>query len=484
MADPSLYDNTGGNMKKSPSGKAKATPKAATQTTPKTRSASRANTPAKWSVMVYLAGDNNLDGAGVTDLMEMKKVGSNSDVSIVAQFDRAGGKGTTKRFFLRQGTSLAADAVADLGETDTGDPAVLQDFLTWGIQTYPADHYLVVIWNHGAGWDDSNLYAGGYFSGETPPIVHKGQTIDAKGSVAKSTPDKRIVRRRTSAPAPVPLAQARAAIRHGQRALFSTSVRQMVQSRAIAFDDQAKDYLDNAELKRVLTNVKKVIKRNIDIVGFDACLMSMLEVSYQIKGAADFTVGSQEEEPNNGWSYDRLLTALTSKPTMAPADVARGSVRTYLASYGNGDGVTFAATDLAQVTTVRTAVNHLGTALAAALGTPSAKAALVSVRARVQEYSAPYDDYVDLVDLCDGLTAVMGRADVTSACMAVKTAMGKMVLASGAKGANVARSHGSSIYFPKKQVCRLYASLDFAKKSAWAKFIQAYCAGVNAKSWG
>jgi hypothetical protein len=35
----------------------------------------------KWTVMVYLAGDNNLDGAGVVDLTEMKKAGSNGDVA-------------------------------------------------------------------------------------------------------------------------------------------------------------------------------------------------------------------------------------------------------------------------------------------------------------------------------------------------------------------------------------------------------------------
>ena len=464
-------------MKKVASGK--------TRAAPKTKAASKANTPAKWTVMVYLAGDNNLDGAGVTDLMEMKKVGSNGDLNVVAQFDRAGGKGTTKRFYLRQATTLTADAVADLGETNCGDPAVLQDFLTWGIKTYPADHYLAVIWNHGAGWDDSNLYAGNYFGGDTPPIVHKGRSIDTKGSVAKvAAGDKKLIRRRTKAPEPVPMAQARAAVRHAQRAVFATSVHAMVRNRAIAFDDQAKDYLDNAELKRVLGNVKSLLKRKIDIVGFDACLMSMLEVSYQIKGAADFTVGSQEEEPNNGWSYDRLLSALASKPSMAPAEVARTAVSSYLASYGKNDGVTFAATDLAQIDPVAAAVNQLGAALACVLSDAATQAALASVRARVQEYTAPYDDYVDLVDLCDGLSAALGRADVTTACTAIKAAIGKMVLASGAKGTNVARSHGCSIYFPKKQVCKLYASLDFARKSAWAKFIQAYCAGLKTRAWG
>lgn len=44
------------------------------------------------------------------------------------------------------------------GRTDTGDPAVLIDFLSWGIRRYPARRYFVVIWNHGEGWDDTPMY--------------------------------------------------------------------------------------------------------------------------------------------------------------------------------------------------------------------------------------------------------------------------------------------------------------------------------------
>ena len=101
----------------------------------------------------------------------------------------------------------------------------------------------------------------------------------------------------------------------------------------------------------------------------------------------------------------------------------------------------------------------------------------------MQEYSAPYDDYVDLVDLCDGLQRLLGDAGVTQACTAVKQAAAKMVLASAAKGSRVARSHGISIYFPKHKVCALYANLDFAKKNAWAKFIAAYTKQVAKKGW-
>jgi hypothetical protein len=60
--------------------------------------------PKRGTVMVYLAGDNNLDSAGVADLEEMKAIGSTDEVTIVAQFDRSGATRTTNRYLLRKKT--------------------------------------------------------------------------------------------------------------------------------------------------------------------------------------------------------------------------------------------------------------------------------------------------------------------------------------------------------------------------------------------
>ncbi len=98
-----------------------------------------------WTVLVYLGGDNDLDAAGADDLDEMKSVGSTDDVDVVAQFDRAGETGRTHRYHLRNGTTLAQDRVGSLGETNTGDPAVLEDFLLWGAGTFPSERTLVVL---------------------------------------------------------------------------------------------------------------------------------------------------------------------------------------------------------------------------------------------------------------------------------------------------------------------------------------------------
>jgi len=414
----------------------------------------------KWTVMVYLAGDNNLDSAGAGDLAEMKTVGSTRDISVVAQFDRSGKNRATNRYFLQKGTRLDEDVVTALGETNTGDPAVLRDFVKWAVTEHPAQRYMLVIWNHGSGWDDSNLYEGDYFSGATPPVVRKGKVISPG---------------RAPAPiAPVAMGTVRAAFKRGRRSLFGSTVSTLVTSRAIAFDDQAKDFLDNIELKRVLAEIRRMLGRKIDILGFDACLMSMVEVAYQIRDAVALTCGSEEEEAGDGWPYDTILKALAARPSMAPRDLADLVVKNYLASYKPNEGVTFSATDLSAIAPLATAVNGLGAALTRALADPAARGAIVAVRAQVQEYSSPYDQYCDLADLCALLARGVKRPDLKRACDTVRAALDKAVIRAGAKGKRVAHSSGVSIYFPKKTVSSLYATLDFSRRGAWASFIANY----------
>jgi hypothetical protein len=415
--------------------------------------------------MVYLAGDNNLDSAGVVDLKEMKTVGTSDRIAVLAQFDRAGAKQATVRYCLRKGTPLAKDAVQSLGETNMGDPKVLEEFVTWGVTTYPADHYLLVLWNHGAGWDDANLYQGDVFSGTAPPVSRKAQPVVTRGAAAGARA--------------LPLAQARAGIRRTRRALFSSTVEAAVKQRGIAFDDQAQDFLDNIELKKVMTAITKKLKKKIDILGMDACLMSMAEVAYQMRDVADYSVGSEETEPGEGWPYDRILKALAAKPAMTPEELAKTIVVQYLASYKAGDNVTQSAMKLAALKPLTTAVDGLAKALTGVLANAASRTALINARAQVQEYSRPYDDYCDLLDLCDLLDKGVANPAVKTACAAVKQAAAAAIVATGYKGAAVDNSRGISIYFPKRKLSPLYKTLDFTKQSAWDEFLVAYLAGLG-----
>jgi len=404
----------------------------------------------KWNVLVYLAGDNNLDSAGVTDLTEMKTVGSNADLNIVAQFDRAGQNVTTTRYYLRQGTTLSSDAVQSLGETNMGDPAVLQDFLAWGITEYPADHNLVVLWNHGNGWDDENIYR----------AAQRVQSQFVRGTKGLSSLGK------------ADLAYARVVATRFRRCLFQSTVNAALTVRGIAYDDQARDFLDNREVKKVLTAIKKKLRRKIDVLGMDACLMNMMEVAYQVRDSVAFVAGSEETEPAAGWPYHTILGDLAANPNMAPRDVSALIVKKYLASYAASSNVTQSALDQSKVAVARLAVEVLGKALHAGLTPASTYQAIHRARTRVQCYAR--QDYVDLVDYCKQLKALKVPLALKAVCTGVIAAVAPFVVQNGSKGAAVSRSHGVSIYFPTGSVSGLYQTLDFAKKSQWAKFIDAF----------
>src|SRR5512137_710653 len=76
---------------------------------------------AKWTYMVYMAGDGNLEHWLIQDIgREFGKVGSNQDVNIVLLADRNPGYGTqegnwtdTRIFYVHKGDNAASTPVAN-----------------------------------------------------------------------------------------------------------------------------------------------------------------------------------------------------------------------------------------------------------------------------------------------------------------------------------------------------------------------------------
>lgn len=116
---------------------------------------------AKWTVMVYISGDNNLEPFVVSDIeTELAAVGSSVEVQVIALADRAPGYDTsrgdwqtTKLFRVTQGMlATPENALADWGERNFGDPQTLIDFVTWTKANHPADRYALYFWGHGWSW--------------------------------------------------------------------------------------------------------------------------------------------------------------------------------------------------------------------------------------------------------------------------------------------------------------------------------------------
>lgn len=109
-----------------------------------------------WTVMVYLAADNNLRDFGVFSLQQMKAV-SNENINVLAEFD-TGPMYESKRFHFKGDTpytSINNDLVQTFRPANAGDPDNLIEFIRWGVENYPAHHYYVIVWGHGAGVDDA-----------------------------------------------------------------------------------------------------------------------------------------------------------------------------------------------------------------------------------------------------------------------------------------------------------------------------------------
>ena len=126
------------------------------------KSRTRAAPPASWTFMVYMNADNDLEEFAIQDLNEMEQVGSSDDVNIVVQVDRTPGYDSSngnwtgcRRYRISRDADtqlVSSPVLEDLGEVDMGDAADLQAFLSWAMANYPAQHYALDLWNHGAGF--------------------------------------------------------------------------------------------------------------------------------------------------------------------------------------------------------------------------------------------------------------------------------------------------------------------------------------------
>ena len=101
-------------------------------------------------------------------------------------------------------------------------------------------------------------------------------------------------------------------------------------------------FLDNVELKRVVAAAKKKIGRNLDILGMDACLMSMAEIRIPIgcDGAGFYRRLRNRLEPGDGWPWHHIDWAISPKnPNMKPRDLSKSDRQALPPrSYGTNDG--------------------------------------------------------------------------------------------------------------------------------------------------
>ena len=120
--------------------------------------------PAKeWTVLIYMNGANDLETYGLLNTNQLEQSGSTEDINFVVQYKRFAGRydnsdgdwGDTRRFYVDRAndpTQIESALISQHNGVDMGEKSRLSEFVQWGVTTFPARRYCLVLWNHGAGW--------------------------------------------------------------------------------------------------------------------------------------------------------------------------------------------------------------------------------------------------------------------------------------------------------------------------------------------
>ena len=410
-----------------------------------------------WTVMLYQDGDDEvLEEDIYLDLNEAEAIGSSDRVTVVSQIDRYtggfrgdGNWSTTRRYVLQADNDLSTlnSPFEDIGEANMADGDTLVDFVAWAVETHPADHYALILSDHGMGWP----------GGWSDPSARDIGADDV--AIARS---------------------------------FG-------------------DLLYLMELDRALGRIQNEVGiQQLDFLGFDACLMAHLEVFAAVQPYARYAVASQEVEPGIGWPYAAILGELEQNDTATGADLARSVVDNYIVNdlrirddglrqdYLNGRlasanavadatgrSATMTAVDLTRLPAVMNQLDSFAQVL-----NQQAPRTVARARTYAQPFTSIFGEqvapsYIDLAHFAALAAQESGDQSVIDAARGLLDSLSSAIL-SERSGPERPGAYGISIYFPNSDLYRTdvggprsYASIAtrFADESLWDDFLYAFYTG-------
>ena len=394
---------------------------------------------ADWTIMVYMNAKNDLEPAALTNFLQMAQVGSSDRVNIVVELGRPQKKHYTSaegnwsgvlRFRVAKGMHpLPAYAINPNNPTvrnaDMGSGAVLADFVQWAEKSFPAKRNMLLIWNHGQGW---RLYLAQVNKSMKSQKLHlyaaQVSAVKARGMKAAAAPAER------------PLSGG---------------------YRSVSFDEDTHNFLYNRDIQDSLAG------QNLDIIGFDACLMGMMESAYAFRKIAKVMVASEELIPSDGWKYDSWIRELVKTPHINATDLGSELVSSYEQTYQDTGNMTLSAVDLSKAEDTRSALSSFSVAVLGKLQTEVAN--LATARKLAQNYGDWYGESwqscgssqvlrfhgIDLDHFLVSYRAATQDPEIQAQIDGVRQQLASMILRSYASSNSAGDkywSSGVSIYFP------------------------------------
>jgi len=408
----------------------------------------------EWTIILYIAADNDLAPFSIRNIKQMAKVGSNEHFNIVVQLDirKSDGEKITRRYCVQKGKVLYLNADDPHSQgMDSGDPNTLISCCDWAITNFPAKYFGLVFWDHGSGILDPQ----------------RCRAIRAEELFTFNQMTQRFELDRS--------------IGYIDRML----------QRGICFDDSTGNYLTNQKLDYALNVVcSELLGGNKFVfVGFDACLMQMLEVANLMKKYAHIMVGSQEAGLGYGWNYADVLEPFVHG-SLEPKDFAKHIVKSYEKSYEKITAdYTMSAINLDAIDELEENVHNVACILLKGLRAQKngmVKKTIKSSRNKMVCTHFDEPSYIDLhhfyanllsnldyMKLKDSQGEAAFKGELASALLEGQEIVERTVFANSV-GKKLFLARGISIYFPERFIHPSYLQTIFAAQNDWITLLRQY----------
>lgn len=256
---------------------------------------------------------------------------------------------------------------------------------------------------------------------------------------------------------------------HGGGPIYGYGVDEWFDSDALTLPE-----LDKA-LKKALPGEDK-----LSFIGFDACLMASVETANALTPYADYLLASQELEPQGGWDYSGVVSAIIDYPyyeTEGMLKLIADGFKVHSIVGGVGEDVTLSVVKLDQMAAVNTAAGNLFKAMGQNLSNKDALIAISSAVAKTKAYGGNttdqgYTNLYDVVGFASNLPSTYS-AQVNALKDAVNRAVRYKV-----SGPINASASGLSVFLPYYGLDDIKYSLDIHKQlplpNAQLAFVSAF----------
>ncbi|MFH1254846.1 MAG: clostripain-related cysteine peptidase, partial [bacterium] len=341
---------------------------------------------AEWTMVVYMQGDNNLSSMLDRDMSEMASglarvnIDPDHSVNILTQVDYPTDKKTWRFIITPTGKIEHGSLTSEMG-THPIDELIATG--RWAKTECPAKKYAFVLWNHGSGVEDYRK-------------IDLDRKINFNGIWMDIFKDEPVIKNTGK-------------IDITQKINTTEELEKDAKDlRGILYDDSEQTCLTNQGLGEAFRQIMNILGQPIDVLAMDACLMSMVEIAYQVKDSVRVLVGSQQVVPGYGFDYTAITSQLAfNSARIGLVDLACIIVESYNDFYAK-TGVkdyTLSAINLELIEHLRNNIDQISTILIECLQYKplSVRKALKSARDSAMHFEN--DNYIDLYSFYEFLEA-------------------------------------------------------------------------------